>query len=262
MSQERNQAIKVLVRSYYDYQRERMRLDGQLGLKKNGDIKKGIPDRDDTFLAVLHDRRADVIAIERRIEKDIQAEVKQVPLWKHFLSHVKGCGEVMTAVILSEIDIHIAVNAAKLTAFAGLSSGLKPGKKKKGNQIITTKTLIRGDKKTSGFLRPYNQFLKDKLCGVLGPAFLKCKSQPYSAYYYEYKFRLENSSRLVKENYKGGVVKDVKWSDATPRHRHDAAIRKMVKEFLKDLYAAWREIEGLSVREPYAAEYLGRKHAA
>jgi hypothetical protein len=35
----------------------------------------------------------------------------------------------------------------------------------------------------------------------------------------------------------------------------------MLKMFLKDLYVAWRKIEGLEVREPYAAEYLGKRHA-
>jgi hypothetical protein len=30
---------------------------------------------------------------------------------------------------------------------------------------------------------------------------------------------------------------------------------------LKDLYVQWRTIEGLEVREPYSAEYLGKRHA-
>jgi hypothetical protein len=33
-----------------------------------------------------------------------------------------------------------------------------------------------------------------------------------------------------------------------------------VKEFLKDLYVAWRTLEGLTVREPYQVEKLGHRH--
>ena len=54
----------------------------------------------------------------------------------------------------------------------------------------------------------------------------------------------------------------VAWKDAYVAHRHKAANRKMIKEFLKDVYVAWRTIEGLPVREPYSEEYLGKKHNA
>ena len=35
------------------------------------------------------------------------------------------------------------------------------------------------------------------------------------------------------------------------------ARRYMVKIFLNHLYKTWREMEGLTVREPYPIEYLG-----
>ena len=38
--------------------------------------------------------------------------------------------------------------------------------------------------------------------------------------------------------------------------------RYMIKMFLQDLYVAWRTLEGLSVRKPYAEEYLDKKHEA
>jgi hypothetical protein len=42
---------------------------------------------------------------------------------------------------------------------------------------------------------------------------------------------------------------------ASPAHRKAAANRYMVKMFLRDLWEAWREIEGLEVRPPYTAQY-------
>jgi hypothetical protein len=76
------------------------------------------------------------------------------------------------------------------------------------------------------------------------------------------KTRLESSDNKVLEISKAGAKpKEVEWKEAKKAHRHRAAMRYMLKMFLKDLYVAWRKIEGLEVREPYAVEYLGKRHA-
>ena len=249
-TQEQLNSLGINVRAYYDYQDERVRLDGRLGQKKSGETKKKAPPRDPVLLMYLQSRRDEIYKFEEGLEKEITWMVRDHPLWKLFLTNVKGCGPVMAAVIISQFDIHKATMVSNLVSFAGLA----PGK----------------DRKVKGKKRSYNQFLKNKLCGVLSSSFLKCKSVPYSGYYYQYKIRLENSDRKVEERlraadrakkkYKGQTTRVVKWKDAYPGHRHDASIRKMIKEFLKDLYVSWREIEGLPVREPYAEEYLGKVH--
>jgi hypothetical protein len=259
-------AFKILVRAYYDYQRERIRLDGMIGRKKNGEAKKGVPERDESILLELISRRDDLEKFEADTLKSIAKHVHTHPLWESFLFHVKGCGEGMAAVILNEFDITKAATVSNLWSFAGLAPGMVPGKKVEVNKktkertFVATDTLVRADKRTAGFVCPFNQFLRAKLCGVLGPSFLRAKSMPYSMYYYNEKTRLENSDVLVKETMLGGKVKEVPWREAARDHRHKAAIRKMVKEFLKDLYVAWRTLEGLPVRKPYEEEYLGRKH--
>ena len=43
-------------------------------------------------------------------------------------------------------------------------------------------------------------------------------------------------------------------------HRHNAAMRVMVKAFLLELYKQWRPLEGLPVVPPYAEAVLGRTH--
>lgn len=245
-------SLSILVRAYYDYQRERTNMDGRLGQKKDRSPKKGRPERDEAFLTDLHERRMDIYELELDIEKRITEIIKQHPLWLNFLQHIKGVGPIIAAVIITEFDINKAPMVSNLVSFAGLA----PGK----------------DRKEKGKKCPYNQFLRSKLCGVLGSSFLKAKSVPYSGYYYDTKMRLENSDaeiveRLRKEDrakkkYKGKTERTVKWRDAYPDHRHKAAIRKMIKRFLTDLYVAWRTLEGLPVREPYEKEYLGREHAA
>lgn len=233
MEEQTINSIKALTRSYYDYQRERIQLDGRLGIKKDGSEKKLIPPKDPSILAELYKRRDEVFAVEQVLEKELKKEVQKYPLWEVFLSHVKGCGPDMTAVIISEIDIHKAEAVSNIWSFAGLA----PGK----------------DKKKKGEKCPFNQFLKAKLEGVLGSCFLKADS-PYRAFYDNYRHRKESedwgtSSKnpTNKDNPKAG-------------HQHRAAIRYMVKMFLKDLYVAWRALENLPIRKPYQEEYLKKSH--
>lgn len=235
MDEATRNSIKTLTRVFYDYQNERLALDGRLGIKKDGEVKKGVPERDETMLVVLRERRDFVLAFEESTAKELAKEVHKHPLWKHFLSQVKGCGESVAAVIISEFDIYKAPTVSNLWSFAGLA----PGK----------------DRKVKGQKCPYNQFLRAKLCGVLGSSFLKCNS-PYREYYDNMKNRLESEdwgtaskNPTDKKRLKAG-------------HQHKAANRYMIKMFLKDLYVAWRTLEGLPVREPYQEQYLGHKHSA
>lgn len=249
LTQEELNSIAVYTRCYYDTQEDRKALDNQLGIKKDGTPKKKAPPRDEALLVYLYKRREDLIALESGMVKEVGKLIHKHPLWINFLVNVKGCGEMMAAVIITQFDIYKAPAVSNLWSFAGLA----PGK----------------DRKIKGKKCPYNQFLRSKLCGVLGSGFLKAKSVPYSGYYYDYKMRLENSDMMIEERlkmadrkgeYKGMKTRTVKWKDAYPIHIHQASIRKTVKLFLKDLYVAWRELEGLPIRKPYAEEYLGKIH--
>jgi len=120
-------------------------------------------------------------------------------------------------------------------------------------KIIVTDTMIRQDKKTIGFLCPYNQWLKSKMLGVLGSSFLKSKS-PYSEYFYNMRDRLLNKDWGIESKNPSDKKKPKAF------HQKNAAVRYMIKMFLRDLYVAWRTIEGLPVRSFYEEEYLGKKH--
>lgn len=150
--------------------------------------------------------------------------------------------------------------------------------------IILTDEMIRGDKLTPGFVSPFNKKLRVALCGVLADglvkaclrwetigeneyvqsAFTRIKDDKYqravidSKYvrlYMDIKWRYSQSEKEVMH-----CGKMTAWKDTTPGHRDAAAKRYMIKMFLKDLYVAWRTIEGLPVREPYQEDYLGHKH--
>lgn len=161
------------------------------------------------------------------------------------------------------------------------------------DRVYTTK---EGDEATKKSIT-YNPFLKTKLIGVLGSSLLrsgknatvdgkrlggvkrlelakekgfvknkessastddqvtdflrmlghevKVEMSPYAEVYYNYKNRLSNDPRH-KEKSEG--------------HRHNMAVRYMVKRFLVNLYAAWRPLEGLIAAEEYSVAKLGLVH--
>ncbi len=183
---------------------------------------------------------------EEHMAKVIATCVKQHPLWDAFLKDVKGCGPLMSAVILTEFDIHKANRISKFWKYAGLdvaSDGRGRGRYKDHlvDQAYTDKEGKEQTKKGITF----NPFLKTKMVGVLGSCFIKNKGT-YRDVYDNYKHRLEN---------------DPKHDDKSKGHRNNMAIRYMVKMFLQDLWLAWRELEGLEITRTYHEAVLGHEHA-
>lgn len=90
----------------------------------------------------------------------------------------------------------------------------------------------------------YNPVLKTKLMGVLTGCLLKAKDPVYSEIYYDYRKRLDNSAYHSSK------------SDGA---RNMMAQRYMIKQFLRNLWVSWRELEGLEVNYPYEVAKLGNK---
>lgn len=252
--------LQILLNSMYDLQKLRISLDNRLKICKDGSNQKQPTENamyaDDASAETLMLIENKVKEVEEMTKKEIKNMVSRFSEWNDFLKGVKGCGEVMAAVLISQIDIEKITNASKLIAYAGINPGMKKGKKKdEDGNVYETDTLVRGDRPTKGFLIPYNKFLKAKLMGVLADSFIKSKSE-YAKYYYDTKTRLENSALTVngKEN--------SKWSEESKLHIHNAAKRKMIYMFLIDVYRNFRLLNDLPVRNLYMEEYLGRVHHA
>ncbi len=221
-----NASLKVAVKAHYDYQYLRIQIGNRLGMKKDGgDInRESYPIYEDDR-QILESYYKNAKEMEEGSFEFIKSKIKSMPIWKDFLKDIKGVGPTMTAVIVSEIDIYIATTVSKIWKFSGVHTvdglSVRP---------------VKGQK------NDWNKYLRSKLLGVLGPSFLRSNS-PYREYYDNYKFRKQSAG----------------WGKSD-MHRHRAALRYMVKMFLRDLYIAWRGIEGLSIRPPYCEEYLGKKH--
>lgn len=253
------------------------------------------------------------------LEKQEQTHVRRLdgiledyPIYKHFLEGVKGCGSMMSAVILSEIDIHKAQYASSLLKYCGIDvvgywqrdriehlggaavseehravilnrhverdplhghenkvdgkrimfannelwfnvehngANLRViythvglgGRSKKKEHLVERSYIDKDGNEAKRMGITFSPLIKTKLLGVLAPCIIKCKGE-YSQVYYDWKNRYAADSRHTEK---------------TKGHIHKMAIRKMIKQFLQDLYNVWRKLEGLPVTEPYAVQKLG-----
>jgi len=195
----------------------------------------------------LMDFYLNMIEREAALFHDLKRIVEAQPLWKNFLQDVKGCGPAMAGVILAEIDIYNAKYPSSLWKYAGLDVALDgKGRSRRKEHLIKVKYKDKNGEDKEKDSITFNPFLKTKLMGVLAGSFLKAKS-PYRELYDGYKHRLEHHAVYGKK-------------EETPGHRHNMALRYMVKRFLVDLHTNWRRIEGLPVHEEYAVAKLGYTH--
>lgn len=170
------------------------------------------------------------------------------PIWNEFLLEVKGCGPLMAAVILVYLDPHKAKYPSSFWRYCGLDVG-PDGKGRNRTQAHLVEREYKdkdGETKTKNGIT-FNPFLKTKLIGVLGSSFLRAGKNQYEQIYRDYKHRLESDPAL---------------SELSKAHRHNRAIRYMVKMFLLDLHVKWRELEGLEVSQSYHEAKLNHVHKA
>jgi len=243
----------------------------------------------------LKNRASDLEKLEALALGDIKARLKKFGFFRDILSDktlFKGIGPTMSGVILAEFDINKAETPSQFWSFAGLapvpasrclkchsvveaqSSDVptgetgykhklersrtphpttgttlpeKPGLPKcpKAKDVLTSQDVyVSGQtmRRVKGEKLKYNEWLKTKMVGVLAPVLLQVNS-PWRKYYDDYKNRKINAG----------------WgrSDA---HRHQAALRYMIKMLLLDIWRRWREYEGLPICDSYAEAYLGHGH--
>lgn len=183
---------------------------------------------------------------ETRHFRRLENVLRDIPIYNAWLKNIRGVGPAMAGVLLSEINIERAKYPSSLWAYAGLDvAGDGKGRSRRADHLIEREYIDKdGEVKTCKSIT-FNPFLKTKLVGVLATSFLRVGESPYRDIYDKYKHRLE-----------------AKWPDESKGHRHNAAMRYMIKMFLIDLYKEWRAIEGLPVAPPYHEAKLGHKHAA
>jgi hypothetical protein len=239
---------------------------------------------------------------EDAIQKSLHTVLKRFPIYTEYLSKIDGVGDIASGWIIGNFDIEKATTVSKLWQYSGLNPGMVHGKKAINEKIykpemgtivgdlpdaidgtkrllIVTDTMVRGDKLTEGFVSPFNTNLRTALVGIMAGGFIKSGIRWPEVTEQEYNEAPDGWKRIkdgkfqrlaIKDgsyanfymNYKNRLANEERWKDESDGHRDHAAKRYMVKMFLKDLYVAWRTMEGLPVRVPYQEEYLNHVHVA
>ena len=194
---------------------------------------------------------------EESYKKVLTDNIKDHPVYVGFLANVKGCGPMMSANILAYLDPYKARHASSFRKYAGLdvvaTKDGNPVLDSEGNMVThgrkmgDTEDYEYTDKNGNKAIKKgltYNPKLKSKLIGVLASGMIKAKDPVYTKIYYDYKLRLENHP---------------KHREKSAAHRNNMALRYMIQKFLSNLWAYWRELEGLEVTLPYEVEKLGMR---
>jgi len=178
----------------------------------------------------------------------LEGALSDFPIYTKYLKpEVVGCGPLMAGVIISTLDPYKAKYPSSFHKYCGLDVVNGQGRSRKKEHLEEQEyTDKEGEIKTKMGIS-FNPFAKTKLVGVLGSNFIKQSAAKciYRKIYDDYKHRLENHKSHQGKS-KG--------------HRHNMAVRYMIKRFLIDLHMTWRELEGLPVSDPYEVAKLGYNH--
>jgi len=241
--------LHVLVRDHANYKRWETRYRNALKLKRDDEEQK----RPTPYLITpeykgrMEGLLAQSDAWTDEIVKEIAHLVHQLQIWTEWAIAVKPLGEITIAYLEALVDLEKAsddqgrVTISKVWRFCGYGPAEDKGAFGKRKYCAPLKSQL------------YQWGMSLEKLGS------QCESK-YHAIMLGIKERYANSDREVSERSKINGAKMVAWKDARPGHRRNAAIRRAVKELLKDYVIARTALEGRIVRPPYGEEYLGRKH--
>ena len=194
-------------------QKQRIALGNRLSA-----IERGVDVVDENTARIIEHFYDSFEALEGDADSEIKALVRELEIVQAMVS-VKGVGPMLSARVISMIDITLVDHVSALWKWAGYAvvEGKADGPRK-------------GEKIT------YNPRLK-KAVYLVGDSFIKSRS-PYRDIYDKAKEKYERDPDLSK------------------MHIHRRAARKMVKLWLSHLWQVWRELEGLPVENAYVHQHM------
>jgi hypothetical protein len=174
------------------------------------------------------------IADERRMVKHLRPYMRDMPIYRDFLSRVRGISEKLGYQLIGLIQpIGDFATVSKLWAYSGwhCDKDGKAARRKKGVQSN------------------WNDKLK-VVSFQAAECFMKAGG-PYRELYDTYRERDVAKNGEPRKAVKGRLIQ------FTKMHYHKRALRYVAKMFLSHIWQAWRELEGLEVRGPYVIEHGG-----
>jgi len=199
--------------------------------------KRMVDDGAHSTIKFFNQQIEEVDTEQKRRDKAVMNQLKILnhPITKPALG-IRGVGPITVAYLIAYIDIEKAECASALWKYCGYHTA-------------SHKRYVKNE--TSGG----NKALRSILFNTAS-SMIKSKS-PYSKVYYNEKKKLESSQKMVETRNTQGHLVTKMWCETMKSHRHGAAMRKMIKHFLADLWFVWRSLEGLSTRPLYVEEKLG-----
>lgn len=227
---------------------EKVGRNGEILMRK-GDV---IPCRIPGDVAEAGLRLADFYQDRAKLlESMMSKNLRSIPVYTEFLDKVFGCGPVVAAYLITNIDFERAVKPSNLRRFCGMA-------------VIDGKL----ERRTKGAKNAYNSELRMRLYQMFGamwknaakvsvdaPAGKTCK---YLTIWTDYKHRMAHSARVVEGKIVNGAGKTV----SAKGFAHSTGWHKACDVFLEDLYIVGRTLAGLEVWPTYQTAKLGYGHGA
>jgi hypothetical protein len=213
-----------------------------------------IPSRVPADVKVEMDRVVEIMKKRaEQLESKMLRQLRQVPVYKHFLAKVFGVGPVVAAYLVAEVDITRSVKVSQLRRFCGLAvidgrlerprAGIKLG--------YNSKLRVRLYQAFSAMWKNAAKKTTDAPCG---------STTKYLAIWTDYKHRMAHSERYDATKNKLANFDGAGVRPGAKALIHAAGWHKAADVFIEDLYIVWRALEGLPVWPSYHAAKLGYEH--
>lgn len=210
--------------------------------------------------AVPEDVRVEVAAVVESmrkradlLESKMLRQLKQIPIYRLFLSRVFGVGPVVAAYLVSEIDIRRCEKVSNLRRYCGLAvidgrlERPRIGQKLAYNAELRTRLY----QAFSAMWKNAAKVSKDAPHG---------KTSKYLDVWRGYRHRMSHHERFDAEHNRLAGFDGAPDRPGAKALIHAAGWHKAADVLVEDLYIVWRAIEGLSVWPSYHAAKLGYGH--
>jgi len=264
--------LKIKTETYYALQK--LRIQAQLRIKafvRDGRL-------DEARAAALHFWLDEyLLKTEETLKKDITLLLKGVPIWEKWFKKVPGIGPCLGGSLYAGIyDISRFIYVSSLYSYCGMGvekNGEAPrrqiGKKISWSPFLrmtmfkVTDSFVKQDPDKCLYRRLYtekkatyqDQWPEYKFCSECGAPLLVRPKKP------------DKCSKKGCKGTHGGTMHPTRKTKKgepiyihTKDHLHKMAKRYAGKIFLQHTWVKWREIEGLSVTDPWIIAHGGHSH--
>ncbi len=255
--------MTILSRTFYAIQKQRIEAGNRIAMN----VRDQRLTEDEAALLNAH-LKVGLHAIEKNVKRDMTRVLEPIPIYREWFSKIRGVGPLLAGAIIGEIStIERFEHISNLWSWAGfgIHNGVadrrRAGEKSHWNPVMknigwkTGKSFI----KLGGYFRlAYDQF---KLEEVVKNTPCAAPLDPAELAGYRLWLPAGDGTILTKDVVPGIIKAAKKAGNTTIRicrtdgHVDNRANRRNIKLFLGLTWMKWRELEGLSVSEPYIAEH-------